>query len=188
MSNSTLSVSVPACTTLADLFQHRLLEDPPAASALSASERRLTAALTARAAQACEGCPLKAQCLHDAIVQHDVAGYVAGTTLRERNQLRKQLRVRVESEDLDTLAGVVNAHRQVNHEEVLRLRRANPDESLDSIAHRLGCSLSTVKRHLRKARAGQGKATISVVRPTPDQVWEAASEYHAGPRRRVAVA
>ncbi|MGL4832415.1 MAG: WhiB family transcriptional regulator [Propionibacteriaceae bacterium] len=186
MSISTLSVSVPACTTLADLFQHQLLEDPPAASALTASQRRLTAAMTARAAQACEGCPFKAQCLHDAIVQHDVAGYVAGTTLRERNEIRKHLGVRVESEDLDTLAGVITPHRQVNHEEVLRLRRANPDESLDTIAHRLGCSLSTVKRHLRKARAAQG-AALAVVQPTRDQVWDAVGECRKAPRRRVAV-
>jgi hypothetical protein len=40
----------------------------------------------------------------------------------------------------------------VDHDEVVRLRAANPDESLERLAQRLGCSLSTVKRHLRQER------------------------------------
>jgi len=35
---------------------------------------------------------------------------------------------------------------------VLAARAAFPDDSLEALAHRLDCSLSTVKRHLRRAR------------------------------------
>ena len=50
------------------------------------------------------------------------------------------------------MAGVTGGHRQVDHDEVVRLRHAHPDESLETLARRLGCSLSTVKRHLRRER------------------------------------
>ena len=48
--------------------------------------------------------------------------------------------------NFDTLAGVTGRHHQVNHSEVVRLRHAKPDESLEMLAHRLGCYLSTVKK------------------------------------------
>jgi hypothetical protein len=85
-------------------------------------------------------------------VEYDVAGYVAGTTPPQRAQIRRRLHINVEPEDFDSLAGVTRRHRQVNHSEVVRLRNANPNESLETFAQRLGCSLSTVKRHLRRER------------------------------------
>jgi len=54
----------------------------------------------------------------------------------------------------------------VSHEEVLRLRAQYPNDSLESLAMRLGCSLSTVKRHLRRARRGQSPAA-KAPRPRP---------------------
>lgn len=188
MATDTLTVSA-ACATQAELFQHRLLEDPPAASALSAEERRLTAQLMARADQVCAGCPLKAQCLYEAVVNHDIAGFAAGTTARQRVQMRRQLSVRVDAEDLDVLAGVFTPHRQVNHEEVLRLRRTNPDVSLETLASRLGCSLSTVKRHLRKERTDKGAPALAVVQPSRDEVLSAYRDITGKPaaRRRIAV-
>ena len=60
-------------------------------------------------------------------------------------------------------------------DEVLRLRRADPTASLESIAQQLGCSLSTVKRHLRKARRGEpvGRPKVTVVPPSVEQVLDA---------------
>ena len=49
---------------------------------------------------------------------------------------------------------------------MLRLRTQYPNDSLESLAMRLGCSLSTVKRHLRRARRGQSPAA-KTPRPRP---------------------
>lgn len=65
------------------------------------------------------------------------------------------LGVTVESEDLDSAAGVRREGRPIDHDAVLATRSAYPNDSLASIAERLGCSLSTVKRHLRSAREGK---------------------------------
>ena len=59
--------------------------------------------------------------------------------------------------------------RPVDHDEVIRLRAANPDESLERLAQRLGCSLSTIKRHLRRERSGQAPVQAGV-RPMPSTV------------------
>jgi hypothetical protein len=109
-------------------------------------------ALITTAQAACHECPLIIDCLYRAVVEYDVAGYVAGTTAAQRAQIRRRLDVTVEPEDFDSLAGVTRRNRQLNHSEVVRLRNANPNESLETLAQRLGCSLSTVKRHLRRER------------------------------------
>jgi hypothetical protein len=114
--------------------------------------RRRQLALLTTAQAACRECPLIIDCLYRAVVEYDVAGYVAGTTPPQRAQIRRQLDITVKPEDFDSLAGVARHHRQVNHTEVVRLRNANPNESLETLAQRLGCSLSTVKRHLRRER------------------------------------
>jgi AraC-like DNA-binding protein len=143
------------CLDRADTFQHPLLEEPPAGGA-PAVIRRTYAALERQAAETCRACPLLAQCLYEAVVRHDVAGYAAGTTARQRVKIRALLGISVEPENLDTLAGIVGGNRPVDHDEVVRLRAANPDESLERLAQRLGCSLSTVKRHLRRERGATG--------------------------------
>lgn len=153
------------CVTRADLFQHRLLEDPPAAA--SAAERRRAAALTSAASKVCGDCPIRNQCLYTAVIDHDVAGFVAGTTERDRLRIRRELGWRVEPENLDTMAGAFAANRQVDHDEIVRLRHANPHESLEVLAHRMGCSLSTVKRHLRRARQERARPTQRPTRIKP---------------------
>ncbi len=143
------------CVTSADVFQDRLLEEPPTANA-SATDRRRYAQLVQRAAQICGDCPLQAGCLYRAVAEYDVSGFVGGTTQRQRAEIRRRLGIRVDPEDFDTLAGVTGPNRQVDHTEVVRLRNADPNETLENIARRLGCSLSTVKRHLRRARSEAG--------------------------------
>jgi len=160
----------PACASAPEVFQHPLVEDPPRA-ALSRGDRERQARLVTEARATCAGCPLRTACLYDAVVQHDVSGFVAGTTARQRNEVRRRLGLVVEPEDLDTLAGVVGGTRQVDHDEVLRLRRANPDETLEQIAQRLGCSLSTVKRHLRRER-DEPTSRRTTSRPAPVQVLQ----------------
>lgn len=157
----TTSTSRPTgCVELGSVFQHRLVEQPPTTAA-SADERREYTGLIRAAQAACDECPLIKRCLYSAVVEYDVAGFCAGTTGKQRHEIRSLLKITVEPEDFDTLAGVQARHRQVDHHEVVRLRNANPHESLETIAHRLGCSLSTVKRHLRKARSDTNVTPIS---------------------------
>lgn len=162
-----------ACADQPALFQHELLEDPSAARGDGERRRQLTL-LTERARTTCDGCPLFNSCLYDAVVNHDVAGFAAGTTQAQRTQLRARLGVSVEKENFDALTGAVRGGRQLNHEEVLRLRQANPDQSLEVLAMRLGCSLSTVKRHMRRARAAAAsESPLAVVKPTMARVLAA---------------
>jgi AraC-like DNA-binding protein len=139
------------CVEFASLFQDPLLEEPPNQSAPTEVCRRFEH-LARQAYQVCAACPLLDECLYRAVVHVDVAGYAAATTPRQRTLIRARLKITVDPEDFDTLAGVTGRHRQVDHDEVVRLRHANPHESLEQLARRLGCSLSTVKRHLRRER------------------------------------
>lgn len=162
-----------ACIDQPALFQHELLEDPSAARGDGERRRRLVV-LTERARATCEGCPLFESCLYEAVVNHDVAGFVAGTTQAQRTLIRAELGVSVAKEDFDALAGLVRGGRQLNHEEVLRLRQANPHQSLEVLASRLGCSLSTVKRHMRRARAAAtSESPLAVVKPAMERVLAA---------------
>lgn len=154
----------PGCVTDAALF-HRLEEGTAGVE---------DAALRARATAICGRCPLAAQCLYDAVVRHDVAGFVAGTSPQQRRTIRARVGARVEADNFDTLAGVSASGRLIDRAEVLRLRRSNPDETLEQLALRLGCSTSTVKRHLRKVRAGViGERPARRV-PTKAEVLDAA--------------
>jgi hypothetical protein len=173
-STSTAEIATARCVELASVFQDPLLEEPIPASAPGAVWRRQMGLMSA-AQTGCRACPLIADCLYRAVVEYDVAGYVAGTTLSQRAQIRRQLDITVEPENFDTLAGVTGPHHQVNHSEVVRLRNANPEESLEMLAHRLGCSLSTVKRHLRRERREPSAETVTPTRPTVNEVLAAAA-------------
>jgi hypothetical protein len=166
-----------ACVAYAALYQHPLLEDP--ALALTAKQRRIQAALTRSAEGICRNCPMMAQCLYTAVVRHDVAGYAGGTTERQRLAMRSKLGWRVAPESLDAFTGC-SSGRQVDHEEVVRLRRANPADSLETIAERLNCSVSTIKRHLRMERRGvtngAAKPKLKLVPPSREQVMTALRE------------
>lgn len=182
------AVETPICVGRSDLFLNPLLE---LGSAATATQRREQAALARQAEELCLQCPLMVECLYTAVVEHDVAGYVAGTTQRQRAEMRNRLKIRVTPEDFDSFVGV-NSGRQVDHDEVLRLRAANPTASLESLANRLGCSLSTVKRHLRKAREGERPERprrLAAVPPTIEQVMMAYRDVTAPrPTRRSAAA
>src|SRR5687768_12119365 len=90
------------CVELASVFHDQLLEEPLLASASATLRRRQLGLITA-AQRACRTCPLITDCLYRAVVEYDVAGYVAGTTPPHRTQMRRQLDIAVEPEDFDTL-------------------------------------------------------------------------------------
>lgn len=188
-STQTRSPQRPACADVPELFLDPVLESAPSAGA-PARDRRQYAALAAEATEVCASCPLLTACLYRAVVEVDVAGFVAGTTEKQRGQIRARLGVEVAPEDFDSLAGVVGGQRTVDHDEVVRLRRMHPDESLERIARRLGCSLSTVKRHLRKERNQPHEVPAPAKpRPTSAQVRRTAAEIlaeNSGNRRAAA--
>ncbi len=150
--------AITGCGARTDIFQHRLMEEPPPASATRRTRERYEQ-LVREAKALCASCPLFTDCLFSAVAEHDVSGFVAGTTAAQRRSMRNLLDVEVQADDFDQLAGARGTRRPVSHEEVLRLRTQYPNDSLESLAMRLGCSLSTVKRHLRRARRGQSPAS-----------------------------
>ncbi len=156
--------STPGCVAHAGLFHS--LEDVT----LPGDD----AGLRRQAAAVCAACPMAAQCLYEAIVHHDVSGFVAGTTPQQRRQIRARVGVRIESENLDTAAGVIAGGRPVDRAEVMRLRRVNPDDTLDQLALRLGCSTSTVKRHLRHLRTDVADVRPARRVPSVAEVLDAA--------------
>src|SRR5918992_4407641 len=102
MPQPTSSAPVPRCVELASVFQDPLLEEPLPSNTPAAVRRRY-AALVSQAAQACRSCPLIQDCLYAAVVEHDVAGYVGGTTPDQRAQIPRALRISRPPENLDTL-------------------------------------------------------------------------------------
>lgn len=175
--------SAPApCATAAEVFQHPLVEEPAAARTDLAART-----LVDTATRLCNSCRFADGCLYSAVVEHDVAGVAGGTTAAQRQRIRRLLGVRVDPEDLGEFAGTTRERGRLTPAEVMRLRRAEPDASLETIAERLGCSLSTVKRHLRRARAAGPVAAAPAVRPTLDAVLAArAIVVGTGAARRVA--
>jgi hypothetical protein len=174
------SDALPACAQHPTVYAQELLESPPAQSkvtkAVWAEYREQLDTVRA----ACAACPLLVDCLYRSVVQVDVAGYVGCTTPRERRLIRRVLGVSVAGEDLDDAAGVRIEGRPLDHATVLATRGAYPDDTFEQLALRLECSLSTVKRHLRRARkeTSDGITRAKPVRagaevPTVDAVLDA---------------
>jgi hypothetical protein len=57
----------------------------------------------------------------------------------------------------------------------VRLRNANPYESLEMLACRPGCSLSKVKRQLRRERREPSAETVTLMHPTVNEPLTAAA-------------
>lgn len=165
-----MSAATP-CVVFPNVFLHPLLDDAPPANR---GERREQAMLRTQAEKMCAVCPRRGQCLTEAVTKFDVAGFVGGTTKRQRVEIRARLGISVAPDDLDSFAGV-NSGRQFDPAEIHRLRAANPDQPLSVIAAKIGCSVSTVKRHLRRIEEEGGLPSAPAVPvPTVDAVLAAA--------------
>lgn len=181
---STSAWQTTPCAAATEIFQHPLLEETHVR--LKAAQRTKQTMLRHRAERKCLSCPMLVRCLYAAIIEYNVAGYVAATTPRQRAQIRAVLGVQVPEENLDVLAGIVAPQRKISQDDVLRMRNLHPDESLDEIALRLGCSTSSVKRHLRKARE---EARLHVVKPSRRHViavWCAVTGHNPSKQRHPA--
>lgn len=173
------------CMTYTNVFLHPLLDDTRPVS--RESNRREQAMLRSQADKLCSACPLMAQCLTSAITKFDVSGFVAGTTKRQRQEIRNRLGVVVSDDDFDSYAGV-SSGRQFDRNEIHRLRMANPNEPLSAIAARVGCSVSTVKRHLRRIESEGLAPTQRKVKPTTAAIMRTAAEVKSGARRGASAA
>jgi hypothetical protein len=180
--------SVAACVGHGDLFLDELIETP--ASKLTMIESRRQSKMLDAAAKLCAGCPLQNDCLYDAVIRYDVAGYVAGTTPKQRSAMRIRLRWTVKPESFDGFLGLGSGG-QIDRNELLRLRRNNPQQTLESLADQLHCSVSTIKRHLKLARDGEPtEPVLTPIAPSMEQVLAARDDVLSNTQRhtRLAVA
>lgn len=163
---------LPACVESPDLFLDERLQSEPDSVSAAAEVHRMRAALH----RACAACPLMADCLYRAVVEVDVSGFVACTTENERSQIRRSLGIDVSPAPLMSFGAPRVGGGPVSHEAVLTMRQAHPKDTCQQLAERLGCSMSTIKRHLRRERDQQAADSRSPDRrpaPTMGQVLDA---------------
>jgi hypothetical protein len=163
---------LPACVEAPELFLDEKLQTEPESPADAAEVREMRANLH----RACAACPLMADCLFRAVVEVDVSGFVACTTEAERAEIRRRLGIDVSPAPLLTFGAPRVGGGPVSHEAVLTMRQAHPKDTCQQLAERLGCSMSTIKRHLRREREEQAADKHSPERrprPTMEQVLDA---------------
>lgn len=162
----------PPCVERPEVYLDERLQDLPARTELSGAEWQVLSDQLAGVRRQCASCRLLVDCLYRAVVDVDVFGYAACTTARDRQEIRSMLGIAVRSFAPEP-AGVGRAGTgPVDHEAVLAARRAHPEDTFGQLAERLGCSLSTVKRHMRRAREQAVETTIERHRPSVEDVLD----------------
>lgn len=141
---------LPPCADAPEAYQDERLQ--ATSSALSGAERERLNAARATVHRQCAGCPILVDCLYRAVVEVDVSGYVACTTESERAFIRERLGIEVVQSTLTPYGAPRVGGGPVSHEAVLTARQAYPKDTCQQLAERLGCSTSTIKRHLRRDR------------------------------------
>ncbi|MFJ3581226.1 WhiB family transcriptional regulator [Streptomyces sp. NPDC090127] len=99
ISTGAATASLP-CHRRPDIFRHPLLENPPLAAAELPLQGRRAQALAHAARQLCASCPLRQECLRDAVLRPDPGGYLAGTTEQDRRLIRRRLGIGTPQGDL----------------------------------------------------------------------------------------
>lgn len=154
---------VPPCAKEPEVYRHEALHTPPARREMTAREWRDFTELRAEAHRQCAGCPLLVDCLYRAVVEVDVSGFAACTTETDRARIRRELGIEVNT-PLHNFGVSRSGGGPISHEAVLQMRQSHPKDTCQQLAERLGCSTSTVKRHLRRARQGE---VTEAPRPEP---------------------
>jgi hypothetical protein len=164
---------LPACADAPEQFLDEQLQTAPSTAA---EEHRLAAARV-KVQRACAACPLMIDCLYRAVVEVDVSGFVACTTEAERARMRRSLGIDIAPAPLQSFGAPRVGGGPVNHEAVLAMRQTHPKDTCQQLAERLGCSMSTIKRHLRREREHQDAVTAppakSTRTPSVDEVLDA---------------
>jgi hypothetical protein len=167
----------PPCTFDPEVYLDEELHSPTAQTDISATEWETLSIKRATAHRQCAGCPMMIDCLYRAVVEVDVSGYAACTTEAERHHIRRQLGIEVHQPNLTPYGAARVGGGPVSHEAVMTARHAYPKDTCHQLADRLGCSTSTIKRHLRRAREqklGDALQTspTAASRPTVDDVLD----------------
>jgi hypothetical protein len=145
--------TTPPCAFEPEVYHDELLDTPPERTDISPAEWESLSAKRATAHRQCAGCPLMVDCLYRAVVEVDVSGYVACTTESDRRLIRRQLGIEIQQPSATAYGAARVGGGPVSHEAVMTVRHAYPKDTCHQLAERLGCSTSTIKRHLRRARA-----------------------------------
>lgn len=143
-------IAAPPCTREPVFRDERLYAG---AHELDAASRVGLGEILAQAHRRCAGCPMLVDCLYRAVVEVDVSGFVACTTEADRASIRDSLGIVVDANQSGSYGPARLGAGPVSHEAVLAARSAHPKDTCQQLAERLGCSTSTIKRHLRRARA-----------------------------------
>ena len=166
---------LPPCAQSPEAYLDESLQ--ASVSTLNAAEREQLNATKAALHRQCAGCPLLVDCLYRAVVMVDVSGYAACTTESERALIRERLNIEVVRSTLTPYGAPRVGGGPVSHEAVLTSRQAYPKDTCQQLAERLGCSTSTIKRHLRRDREQRAADVIPEAAeqhlPTIDQVLDA---------------
>ena len=180
---------VPACADDPMTFLDDALETPLGRHGLTAAMRREVARKRAEAHRRCAACPILTECLYRAVVEVNVSGFVACTTESDRQDLRRRLGVQVTDAEVASFGAARLGGGPVDHDAVLAARQAHPGDTCQQLAERLGCSTSTIKRHLRRARQQTVAAVLTPVPSLPslDDVLDAFDEMESGRRLMTAV-
>lgn len=157
---------LPPCAQAPEAFLDEHLEATSVTS-MSAAEREQLHATRAALHRQCAGCPLLVDCLYRAVVLVDVSGYAACTTESERALIRERLGIEVVRSTLTPYGAPRVGGGPVSHEAVLTSRQAYPKDTCQQLAERLGCSTSTIKRHLRRDR--EQRAADAIPDPAAEQ-------------------
>lgn len=168
---------VPPCALKPEAYLDERIQSPTIRDDVTFAEWESLRKQRAFVHRNCAGCPVLADCLYRAVVEVDVFGYAACTTAAQRQQIRRRLGIEI----LQTTNGPFSAPRTgagpIDHESVLALRQTYPTDTSIQLAQRLGCSTSTVKRHLRRAREVEAHNTPSGRRtPTMAEVLDCFDE------------
>ena len=147
-----INEETPPCAHVPEVYQDELLQSSPERADITAAEWDELAVKRASAHRQCAGCPLMVDCLYRAVVEVDVSGFVACTTESDRLRIREMLGIEVQ-QPASTPFGVPRVGGgPLSHDSVMAARQAYPKDTCHQLAERLGCSTSTIKRHLRRAR------------------------------------
>ncbi|MRJ75576.1 transcription factor WhiB [Aeromicrobium sp. SMF47] len=170
--------TAPPCASVPDIYHDEQLHSPPARTDVTAAEWDRLAAKRASAHRQCAACPLMVECLYRAVVEVDVSGFVACTTEHDRHLIRRQLGIQVQQASTTPYGAPRVGGGPVSHDAVMTARQAYPKDTCHQLADRLGCSTSTIKRHLRRAREQQLEAAAAprepvALLPSTDAVLDA---------------
>jgi hypothetical protein len=169
---------LPPCADAPEAYMDVSLQEA-SITTLSAAEREKLSATKAAIHRQCAGCALLVDCLYRAVVEVDLSGYVDCTTESERAIIRERLGIEVAQSTLTPYRAPLVGGGPVSHEAVLTARQAYPKDTCQQLAERLGCSTSTIKRHLRRDRenrAAEAAGPDQTARPnlpTIDEVLDA---------------